>query len=231
MVVPGPGESQENLVSQPGDYAADPCGWDLKASLDRLARLGQQRSYRTGTILINQGDEGGTLFVILSGSVRAYVEGPSGRILTLSTYVEDEYVGEMALDGGPRSASIITLEPTKCSVVSTKDLRKHIHAEPDFAIDMMMRLIQRARIATESARGLALLDVYGRIRELLEQLADTLEDGSRQTRVRLTHKEIADRVGASREMVSKILKELVVGGYIEIDRRQIRILRGLPAGW
>lgn len=223
--------SRQNVGGHCTDDLADPAEWNLKASLDRLAFIGRQHSYRAGTILINQGDEGGTLFIILSGSVRAYVEGPSGRILTLSTYFADEYVGEMALDGGPRSASIITLEATKCSIVSTDDLRKHIHAEPDFAIDMMLRLIQRARIATESARGLALLDVYGRIRAFFEQQAETLEDGSRQIKSRLTHKEIADQVGASREMVSKILKELTIGGYIEIDRRQIKILRGLPAGW
>lgn len=206
-------------------------GWQLSDSLVRLAQAGLQRKYRSGAILINQGDFGGNLYIVQSGSLRAYVEGPAGKILTLSTYHVGEYVGEMALDGGPRSASVVTVGPTQCSVVSQDALMQHIRQEPDFTIDLIMRLIQRARIATESARGLALLDVYGRIRKLLEEDATAQPDGTHLLLDRLTHREIADRVGASREMISKILKELVIGEYISIERKHIRILRSLPTGW
>ncbi|CDF34465.1 unnamed protein product [Chondrus crispus] len=137
----------------------------------------------------------------------------------------------MALDGGPRSASIITVEPTVCAVVSREVLKTHIQRDPDFALDMIMRLIQRARVATESARGLALLDVYGRVRQLLENEATPQSDGSRLIENKLTHQDIADQVGASREMITKVLKELAVGGYISVERRRIRIVKLLPTGW
>jgi len=205
--------------------------WSRTVSLNLLAQAGVQRSYRKGTILINQGDDGGSLFIIKKGAVQAYVEGPSGRVLTISTYREGEYVGEMALDGGRRSASVITIESTDCSLVSIQALKAHIRVDPDFAIDLITRLIQRARIATESAKGLALLDVYGRVRNLLQQAARPQDDGSRLIDTRMTHQAIADQVGASREMISKILKELSVGGYIQVERHQMKILKPLPAGW
>lgn len=202
-----------------------------RASLRQLAAGGVERKYRAGTILIHEGDTGQSLFIINEGLVRAFVAGPNGRDLTLGTYGPGEYVGEMSLDGGPRSASIITVEPTVCAIVDRPALLAHIRAQPEFALAMMMRLIARARLATESAGGLALLDVYGRIRALLEREAIDDDTGARRIAVRLTHQDIASRVGASREMVSKVMKDLARGGYIEVERKQIRLLKPLPQGW
>ena len=224
---PATDSGQRNAASN----VIDGQDWEYAASLALLAELGMERRYRTGAILISEGDIDTNLFIVKTGAVRAYVEGPGGRTLTLSTYRAGEYVGEMALDGGPRSASIVTLEPTICSVVSLEMLRSHIHRDPEFALDLIVRLIKRARVTTASARGLALLDVYGRVRTLLEGESHQEEDGTRFISARLTHQEIANRVGASREMVTKILKELSVGGYVKIEQKQIRLLRTLPAGW
>jgi len=221
----------ESLPSEHGEGSTESSQWSLKASLNRLADTGVERHYRSGTVLINEGDEGGSLFLIREGAVQAYVQGPAGRVLTLSTYRAGEYVGEMALDGGPRSASIVTIESTTCSVISPVALRAHIHREPDFAIDLIMRLIQRTRIATESARGLALLDVYGRVRKLLQDESERDEGTGELVVKNITHQDIANRIGASREMISKILKELSHGGYISTGRRQITLLKALPAGF
>jgi CRP/FNR family cyclic AMP-dependent transcriptional regulator len=142
-----------------------------------------------------------------------------------------EYVGELALDGGMRSASVMTLEPTTCSVVSGASLREFIAAHPDFAPHLIRKLIRRVRQATESVKSLALEDVYARVIRLLAELSDPGVGGERRLRERLTQQDIADRVGASREMVSRIMKDLTTGGYIAVDEGRIVILRKPPVAW
>ena len=141
-------------------------------------------------------------------------------------------VGEMSLDGGPRSANVETLEATTCAVVSREALLAYIAEHPDFALEMMARLIRRARLATESARSLALIDVYGRMTRLLDQLAGpAAADGTRSVGERITHQQIASHLACSREMVSRLMKDLENGGYVEMRERRIVLLKGLPARW
>jgi CRP/FNR family cyclic AMP-dependent transcriptional regulator len=90
---------------------------------------------------------------------------------------------------------------------------------------------RRARTATNSARNLAFIDVYGRLTQLLYELAQPQDDGSAVVAERLTHQDIASRVGCSREMVSRVLKDLESGGYIELRERRIVLVRKLPARW
>ncbi|NKI96436.1 MULTISPECIES: Crp/Fnr family transcriptional regulator [unclassified Rhizobacter] len=203
----------------------------LSESLGLLSARGEQRRYRKGVLLIQEGDHGDTLFILLSGRVKAFSMDDRDREIVYGVYGPGEYLGEMSLDGGPRSASIITLEPTVCSVVTRHTLRQHIAERPEFAFELISRVIHRARLATHSARSLALLDVYGRVAQLLTDLAVTEPDGTRVIRERLTHQEIASRVGCSREMVSRLLKDLDAGGHIAVSRTQIVLKRPLPARW
>jgi CRP/FNR family cyclic AMP-dependent transcriptional regulator len=136
----------------------------------------------------------------------------------------------MALDGGPRSASVMTLEPTTCSVVTRVTLKDHIAKHPEFAFELLAKVIRRARRATESARDLALLDVYGRVRRLFDSIA-VERDGTRLIPEKLTHQEIADRVGSSREMISRLLKDLSEGGYISVAEKLITLRKPLPPNW
>jgi CRP/FNR family cyclic AMP-dependent transcriptional regulator len=106
---------------------------------------------------------------------------------------------------------VITVEPTVCSVVTRVTLRDHIAKHPDFAFDLLAKVIRRARRATMNVKNLALLDVYGRVARLLTDLAVERE-GQRVVPERLTHQDIADRVGSSREMISRLLKDLTTGG-------------------
>jgi CRP/FNR family cyclic AMP-dependent transcriptional regulator len=92
------------------------------------------------------------------------------------------------------------------------------------------KLIQRARRATENVKSLALSDVYGRLSRLLDQLAHNV-DGAMVVSERLTQQEIAERVGASRDMISRLMKDLVAGGYIALEGRGIVILKRLPPAW
>ena len=86
------------------------------------------------------------------------------------------------------------------------------------------------RVTTENVKSLALSDVYGRLARLLNALATDI-DGSVAVREKLTQQDIADRVGASRDMIGKLMKDLVAGGYLAVEDRTITILRKLPTGW
>ncbi|MET0352152.1 MAG: Crp/Fnr family transcriptional regulator [Rhizobacter sp.] len=200
----------------------------LPDPLKILARRGTLRRYRKGTLLIQEGDFSDTLFIVLSGRVKAFSIDDRDREITYGTYGPGEYLGEMSLDGGPRSASVITLEATACVVVPRATLRDHITAHPDFAFELIKRVIRRARLATDSARNLALLDVYGRLIRVLNTLA---EGEPRRIASRPTHQELANRVGASREMISKLMKDLQRGGYVENDGAGMLIVRPLPSSW
>jgi CRP/FNR family cyclic AMP-dependent transcriptional regulator len=203
----------------------------LPTPLRLLAQRGEARRYRKGTLLIQEGDHGDTLFIVLTGRVKAFSIDDRDREIVYGVYGAGEYLGEMSLDGGPRSASVITLEATSCVVVTRQTLREHIAAQPEFAFELLARVIRRARLATQSARNMALLDVYGRVARLLEDLAEAPAEGAPPVARRLTHQEIASRVGASREMVSRLMKDLRDGGYIVVVADRIVLQRPLPGRW
>jgi len=167
----------------------------------------------------------------LRGQVRAFSIDERDHEITYGVYGPGEYLGEMSLDGGPRSASVEALEPTMCVIVTRHTLREHIAANPDFAFELISRVIHRARMATQSLRSLALLDVYGRVVRLLEALAVARADGTLVIEPRPTHKDLAARVGCSREMVSRLLKDLERGGYLSTQTSRLVQLRTLPRQW
>jgi CRP/FNR family cyclic AMP-dependent transcriptional regulator len=204
---------------------------ELPPALRELAATGVQRRYRRHAILIEEGDQGGTVYIVLSGLLRAFVSDARGREVTLGLHGPGEYVGEMSLDGGPRSASVQAVEPTVCVVVTRETMLRHIAADPDFALGLIVRLIRRARLATESARSMALLDVYSRLRRLLEERARPQPDGTRIIHPRPTHQAIAHEIGCSREMVSRLLKDLQAGGYLSVEGRRAVLLQALPVRW
>jgi CRP/FNR family cyclic AMP-dependent transcriptional regulator len=203
----------------------------LPATLRPLAERGELRRYRKHTLLIEEGDRGDTLFIILSGRLRAYSNGDKDREITYGVYGPGEYLGEMSLDGGPRSANVITLEPSTCVIVTRKTIEGYIAECPAFAFELIGKLIRRARAATLSTKQMALNDVYGRLVWLLDTLAQTQEDGTRLIPERLTHQEIANRLGCSREMVSRLMKDLEAGGYVQVAGTTMVLVRPLPMRW
>jgi len=198
--------------------------------LHTIAASGVVRSFPKQTVLIHEGDVGDSLYIILSGRVKVYASNAAGREVVLNFHGAGEYVGEMSLDGAPRSASVLTMEPTTCAIVNRAQLRDFIAANPDFAQHLIHTLIRRARSATENVKSLALSDVYGRLVRLLNALA-VEQGGNLVVHERLTQQDIADRVGASRDMIGKLMKDLVGGGYLAVEDRQITIIKKLPPGW
>jgi CRP/FNR family cyclic AMP-dependent transcriptional regulator len=203
----------------------------LEPSLGRLAARGILRSYRKNTIVLNEGEAGDSLFVVLQGQVKVYATDENGREITYGTIVAGDYFGEMSLDGGLRSASVMTLEPCLCALVPRAAVQQHLADEPGFALALVTQVIRRARSATETARQMALLDVYGRVIHTLEGEQGPASSLAPVELHQITHQQIASRVGASREMVSRLLKDLEKGGYVELGIKRITLKKKLPARW
>jgi CRP/FNR family cyclic AMP-dependent transcriptional regulator len=199
-------------------------------TLRNIAATGVVRAFPRSTVLISEGDVGDALYVILAGRVKVYSSNEAGREFVIDFHGAGEYVGEMTLDGEPRSASVMTVEPTTCAVVNRAQFRDFLLAHPDFAMHLIDRLIHRLRVTTGNLKSLALSDVYGRLVRLLNTLANEV-DGKFVVPEKLTQQDIADRVGASRDMIGKLMKDLVAGGYLAVEERTIAILKKLPTGW
>ncbi|MGH9578045.1 MAG: Crp/Fnr family transcriptional regulator [Terriglobales bacterium] len=188
------------------------------------------QTFPKNAVIINEGDCSNSIFIIASGRVKVFLHNEDGKEVVLNVHGPGEYFGELVLDEGPRSASVATLEVSRFYIITKADFRQFVSAHPDFAMKLINRLMHRVRVLTENVRNLALLDVYGRVARLLLELAIEKE-GRLVVAEKLTQKDIADRVGASREMISRIFKELVSGGYVVLANKQIVISKDLPAGW
>jgi len=200
-------------------------------NLRELASRGVQRAYAKGRLLIEEGDVGDTLYIIVKGRLRAFSAADNGREITYGTYGPGEYVGELSLDGGPRSASVETLERTTCAVVTRHTLEAFIAERPAFAFEVIAKVIARARAATVSARQMAVNDVYGRLKYLLDSLAVVQPDGTRRIDERMTHQALANLVGCDRAMVSRIMKGLERGNYVRQDGSRWVLVPSLPPRW
>jgi len=206
----------------------------FRLSSPELAAIGARgttRKHPKNTIVVSEGDTTDGLFIVLEGRVKVFVSDAEGHEVILGTHGPGEYFGEMALlDTGPRSASVITIEPCQLLVVPKEDFREFVENSPAFAFSIIGKLISRVRARTENVKSLALMDVYGRVARLLLELAEE-RDGVLVIAERLTQQDIANRVGASREMVSRILKDLTTGGYVTQSREGIVLHRRPPLNW
>ena len=198
--------------------------------LDAIAPHGVVRSFPAQAILINEGDATDSLYIVLSGRVKVYASSEDGRELVLSEYGPGSYFGELSLDGERRSASIKAIEACTCRVVQGAQLRRFLEAHPDFAMHLNRKLIRMVRRLTEQLSSIALQDVYGRVVRVLTELSDPVGE-ERVLRHKLTQQDIADRIGCSREMVNRVMKELTAGGYVAQRDGRLAILRKLPLAW
>lgn len=201
------------------------------ALLGRLAAHGGTRSFATQTVLLHEGDTSQSVYIVLEGRVKVFASDPDGRAIVLAELGPGEYFGELSIDGEPRSASVMTLEATRCCVVQRPQWEAFLAEHPAFAMHLTQRLIGQVRRLTDQVRALALQDVYTRVARLLTDSA--VADGDRRLVAhRMTQQDIAERVGASREMVNRVMKELTTGGYVTLDaERRLQILKRLPERW
>lgn len=197
----------------------DPFGHPaLAESVRALARRGVLQEHRRGRILIGEGETGDTVYVILRGRLRVFgTDARTGREMTYGLYGPGEYVGEMGLDGGQRSASVEVHETATCSMITRATLLAHIAENPGFAFELLAKVIARARAATTNMKQLAHSDAYTRMKSLLARLAVAQPDGSFRLEEALTQQEIADWIGCARELVGRMLKDLERGGFLTVD--------------
>ena len=193
---------------------------DLFALLEKTGNL---RLFRKGSIILQEGDPSTHFYLIHSGRLRAFLSDEDGKEIVLNIMGPGEYFGEISLiDQEGRSASVMAIEDCSLSVISREEFHASLAANPEFAHALLRGLTRRLRSATRKIGSLALLDVYGRVAGTLLQFAKA-HDGRLMISERLTHQEIANMVGASREMVTRIMHDLAEDGYISIDENR-RIL-------
>ncbi len=197
-----------------------------EADLRAMADLVRERRQPKGSLILTQGDEGETLFLIRSGQVKVTVVAEDGRQVILSVLGAGSFFGEMALiDDEPRSAHVIAMEESALLALRREDFRAQLARSPELGIALLRELSRRLRRADDTIASLMLLDVNGRVAHLLLELARE-EGGDAGITIarRLTHASIGQMVGASRETVSRTMRNLVLRNVIGVTRKGITLL-------
>ena len=189
------------------------------------------RRHPKNTVVINEGDDSRSFYVIIEGQVKVFLTDENGKEVILNTQGAGEYFGEVALlDEGLRSASVITTQPGQFAVLNQQAFTECISDNPQISLKIMQGLTQRLRALSDNVRSLALMDVYGRVaRLLLEEAVD--QDDVKVIQNKLTQNDIAARIGASPKMVGRIMQDLKKGGYIHKDDKHLVIAKPLPPAW
>lgn len=200
--------------------------------MEAISKIAVTRNFPKNTMVLCEGELSDSLYVVLSGKVKVFLSDEEGKEVTLNVQGEGEYFGELALlDSAPRSASVVTTDAAKLAVISKTAFEECMEKNPDIPLKISRNLARRLRDLSENVRSLALMDVYGRVARTLLDLSEEDVEGKQIIQQKLTQKELASMVGASREMVSRILRDLSVGGYISIQNKIITINSRLPSGW
>jgi CRP/FNR family cyclic AMP-dependent transcriptional regulator len=198
--------------------------------LRTLLTMVSRRSAPRGTVLMAEGDHADFLYVVISGRLKVMMGEANGKEVILGILGPGEFFGEMGLiDDGPRSASVAAIEPCELLLLTRRDFRRCMAESYDTAMAVMRVLVRRLRSADRKIGSLAMLDVYGRVARLLLDMSEEV-DGQRVVAKRLPKQDIAKMIGASREMVSLVMRDLEQSGYFEV-RGSVIVLRdtGVPA--
>ena len=170
------------------------------------------------------------LFIIHSGQLRAVVAGDGTRLVELNTLGAGEFFGELMLSGERRAASVQVTARAQLTRVTRSEVERVLAARPDLALQLIHSLVRRVRTLARTVGSLASADVYGRLVGLFDALAVD-HQGQRVIAGPMTQARIAERLGASKGMVNRLLQDLAVGGYIEVSRERIVLLKKLPPKW
>jgi CRP/FNR family transcriptional regulator, cyclic AMP receptor protein len=184
--------------------------------LRMLTTMVTRRSASRNTTIMSSGDATDSLYIVLSGRLKVMMSDSEGKEVILAILGPGEFFGEMGLiDDEPRSASVVSIEPCELLSIAKRDFKRVISENSEMAMSVMRGLVRRLREADRKIGSLALLDVYGRVARLLLDMAENV-NGEKIVTKRLPKQDIAKMIGASREMVSRVMKDLQTGGYIEM---------------
>ena len=184
--------------------------------LELLTGVVSRKSFPRSTTIIAAGDMTDSLYVIISGRLKVMMTDDDGGEVILAILGPNEFFGEMGLlDDAPRSASVVAIEPCELLSLSKKDFKKCMADNFEMTMTVMRGVVKRLREADKKIGSLALMDVYGRVARLLLEMSETI-DGQKVVTKKLAKQDIAKMIGASREMVSRVMKDLQTGGFIEV---------------
>lgn len=200
------------------------------AGLELLARASSLRHAPRGSIVLHEGDHTDNIYFVVNGGLKVLVADDDGREVILSILGPGELFGEMGvLDDHPRSATVVATQSSDLVVISKADFQRCLQANFNISLFIMRGLVKRLRQADRKIESLALMDVYGRVARLLLDLAEE-QDGRRVVARKITRQDIAKMIGASREMVSRVMKDLENRGYFRVEEGRIVILeKRVPA--
>ena len=182
--------------------------------IERLAAGSVRRNFPRGRVIVTEGEPSQSLYILLSGRAKVQRSDTEGKEVILAVIGPGECFGEMSLiDDSPRSASVITIDTSDFMAINKESFKSMMLSSPEMSLRIMAGLVRRLREADKKIETLALLDVYGRVARVLLDMSEKVGE-ERMIRSRLPRQEIAKMIGASREMVSRVMKGLETEGYI-----------------
>lgn len=189
--------------------------------LGAIARMAVFRKVTRGQTVLHAGDRTDHVYLILSGTLKVLMSDEEGREVILSMLGNGEFFGEMGvLDDNPRSASVIAVTPSELVVISKTEFKRCLAENFDVSLFIMRSLVKRLRQADRKIESLALMDVYGRVARLLLEMSERV-DGQQIVARKISKQDIAKMIGASREMVSRVMKDLNLQGLIQEENGRI----------
>lgn len=191
-----------------------------------LTQVLLRKPYPKNSTVVATGDPADALYIVISGRLKVMMSDKEGREVILAILSQGDFFGEMGLiDQAPRSATVVTIEPCELLTITQADFTKCLQKNFELTMNVILGLVKRLREADKKIGSLALMDVCGRVARLLMEMAETI-DGQKVV-TKLPKQQIAKMVGATREMVSRVMKEMETGGHIEVRARQILLRESL----
>ncbi len=187
-----------------------------ESQLALLTGVVGRKTYPRGATIISAGDMTDSLYILICGRLKVLMSDDEGREVILAILNPNEFFGEMGLlDDSPRSATVVALEACELLHLAKRDFKKCLEDNFELALAVMRGLVKRLREADKKIGSLALMDVYGRVARLLLEMSEMIE-GEKIVTKKIAKQDIAKMIGASREMVSRVMKDLQLSGYIEV---------------
>ena len=175
-----------------------------------------KRRFKRGEALVEQGQKSNALFILLTGRARVVTSDSRGREVILATLAQGDYLGEMSIiDNEPHSATVRAEVQTDVLMLGRAEFARCLTENASMSLVVMRGLVKRLRHADRKIESLALLDVYGRVAHALLDFAVADAQGQLLVKDKISRQDLAKMVGASREMVSRVMKDLEERGFIE----------------
>ena len=184
-----------------------------------------KRRFRRGEIIVEHGRKSNALFILLTGRARVLTSDSRGREVILAVLQPGDYVGEMSLiDNEPHSATVRAEVQTDMLILGRAEFARCLPENSSLSYAILRGLVSRLRAADRQIESLALLDVYGRVARTLLDMAE-MQGDVRIIRNKVSRQDLAKIVGASREMVSRVMKDLEERGMVETQENGSVIIK------